>query len=155
MPYCPICLSEFREGFTRCNSCYVDLVAELAGEMDLSQDNIQQALEGKELVGITRGTLEVVKETRDILSKHRIASIVVDVDEELPAGMPPRMALVVSKDDLERAIEVLGGKFKEMLDVEGVDTANQMSYDSCPACGKKVTEHMEECPECGLVIGKG
>ncbi len=28
MPFCPACRSEYREGFTRCSDCDVDLVAE-------------------------------------------------------------------------------------------------------------------------------
>lgn len=32
MPYCPSCESEFRAGFTECNSCHVPLVASLGGE---------------------------------------------------------------------------------------------------------------------------
>lgn len=32
MPYCPSCESEFRAGFTECNTCHVPLVASLAPE---------------------------------------------------------------------------------------------------------------------------
>jgi hypothetical protein len=154
MPYCPVCLSEYREGFTRCSSCEVDLVERLADEMDLSEESIRQALEGKELVGVTRGTLDVVKETRDMLSARRIASIVVDDEEESTPGVPPRVMLVVSKDDLKAAAEVLGAKFQEMVAEEGQQLSSDMSFDSCPACGSKVPENAEECPECGLFVGK-
>jgi transcription initiation factor IIE alpha subunit len=154
MPFCPVCLSEFREGFTHCNSCDVDLVDQLPEEMDLSEENIRQALEGKELVPVTRGDLEVVKETRDLLSKNRLASIIVDDDQE-PAhpGAPKRVVLVVNGDDLEKAVKLLGDKFQKMVKQEGHEV-DELVYDVCPACQTKVPENTEECPECGLFVGK-
>ncbi|HUU00790.1 MAG TPA: hypothetical protein VM425_05045 [Myxococcota bacterium] len=155
MPFCPVCLCEFREGFTRCNNCGVDLVDHLEQEMELSEENIRAALEGKELVLVTRGELEVVKETRDLLSSRRIASIVVDDEEaKLPPGAPPRVMLAVSKDDVEAAARVLGDKFQQMVAEEGQELAGELKYDSCPACGTRIPENAEECPECGLFVGK-
>jgi predicted amidophosphoribosyltransferase len=154
MPFCPICQAEFREGFTRCNACDVDLVDQLEEDMDLSEENVRAALEGKELVGVTRGPLDVVKETRELLAANRIASIIID-DEESPKieGLPPRMVLVVPQDDIEAAAKVLGLKFKEMVKEEGMETPD-LKYENCPACGTRVSEDAEECSECGLFIGK-
>ena len=98
--------------------------------------------------------MDVVKETRELLSERRIASVIVEFEEELPPGVPPRMALVVSQDDLEKALSVLGDKFKDMLDQEGVSKQEAIEYTSCPACGSKITDTLEECPECGLVVGQ-
>jgi hypothetical protein len=155
MPVCPVCLCEFREGFTHCNTCDVELVDHLEKEMELSEENIREALEGKELVLVTRGELEVVKETRDLLSSRRIASIVVDDEEaKLPPGAPPRVMLAVNKDDVEAAARVLGDKFQQMVAEEGQELAAELNYDSCPACGTKIPDKTEECPECGLFVGK-
>jgi len=156
MPFCPVCLSEFREGFDRCNACNVELVSELADEINLSEENIQQALEGKELIAVTRGDLDVVKETRDMLAGERVASIIVP-DEEAPAhpGMPSRVILVVAKNDLERAMAIIGDRFKNMVEVEGKEVISDQSYESCPACGSKVSADAEECADCGLFVGKG
>lgn len=156
MPFCPVCHAEFREGFTRCNSCDVELVERLQDEIDLSEENVRQMLDGKELVAVTRGTLDVVKETRELLSKNRIASIIVEDEEaKLPPGMPPRVLLVVSKDALEDAGRVLGESFREMIEEEGVAPGGgDLTYEKCPACGTEVPEDTEECPECGLFIAK-
>ena len=51
MPFCPVCLSEFREGFDRCNSCDEQLVTTLPEEMDLSEINIKEKLDGKHWFG--------------------------------------------------------------------------------------------------------
>jgi len=154
VPFCPVCHSEFREGFERCNSCDADLVDQLEEEMDLTDEAVKQALEGKELVPVTRGWLDVVKESRELLSAKRIASIIVESDEDpIHPGAPKRVQLVVSKDDLEATAEVLGDSFKQMVDEEGVAPVD-LTYEKCPACGKDIAEDIEECPECGLFIGK-
>ncbi|RME20548.1 MAG: hypothetical protein D6806_16165 [Deltaproteobacteria bacterium] len=154
MPYCPQCLSEYREGFTRCADCDVELVDQLGEELELSEEAIQQALEGKELIEVARGELEVVKEVRALLSSQRVASIILeDKETKVPEGMAPRVVLVVAKHELDRARQVLGEKFKQMVETEGVGAAPELEYGKCPACGTEVPDDTEECPECGLFIG--
>jgi uncharacterized protein YbaR (Trm112 family) len=155
MPFCPECLAEYREGFTRCSTCEVDLVDQLPEPLDLSEEAIRQALEGQDLVPVTRGTLDVVKETQGLLSNRRIASLIVD-DEDAPVqpGMPKRVLLVVGKDDLEAAAGVLGQSFQDMLSEEGLQGPD-LQYDKCPACGHALAVDQEECPECGLFVGSG
>ena len=156
MPYCPQCLAEYRDGFTRCATCDVDLVEQLGEEMVLTEENIRRALEGKELLGVARGELEVVKETRALLSRARIASVIIEDEQaQLPAGMAPRVVLLVSKDDLEQAQSVLGEKFQQMLEAEGHPPPSELEYGKCPACGTTIPEDAEECPECGLFVGQG
>lgn len=45
--FCPNCKSEFREGFTRCAECDVDLVAELEEEWDSESDTDENASESE------------------------------------------------------------------------------------------------------------
>jgi len=130
-------------------------VPKLPDELDLSEGSIREKLAGKELVIITRGTLDVVKETRDFLSSRNIAALIVD-DQETPKtrGMPQRVALAVSSEDLEVVAGLLGDQFKQMIQSEGVSGTKKMEYERCPACNSLVPENAEECPECGLFIGK-
>ncbi len=156
MPICPQCLSEYREGFTRCASCEVDLVDSVAPEMDLSDESVRAALAGKQLVAITRGELQVVKETRELLARKRIPSLIVQDEEvRVPPGMAPRVLLLVGQDDLAGAAELLGEQFRQLLAQEESQVPEAADYGSCPACGAQVPETAEECPECGLYIGKG
>ena len=60
----------------------------------------------------------------------------------------------VPKDDIEGAAKVLGSKFQEMVKEVGMETPD-LKYENCPACGTQVAEDVEECPECGLFVGKG
>ena len=155
MPFCPECQAEYRDGFTRCSECDLDLVEKLPEAFDTSEENIKRALEGKELVPMTRGSLEVVKEARDLLAEHGVASLVVEHDKvPLAPGMPLRVQLVVAENDREAAAQVLRDKHQELLDQDGLSL--EMSDDTnCPACGNPVPEEAEECPECGLFFPKG
>jgi uncharacterized protein (UPF0212 family) len=157
MPYCPVCQSEFREGFTRCNSCDVDLVAQLDEIASLDDKDIKARLEGKELIAVTRGTMDPVLESKELLMAKRIPAMVMEEpDPHHQPGMPKRMVLLVAKTDLEKSIEVLGASFRKLVQTEGLKLEHgEGRYDSCPACGSTVPEDAEECPECGLVIGKG
>jgi hypothetical protein len=97
----------------------------------------------------------VVKETRELLSANRIASIIVETDEDpVHPGAPKRVQLLVSNDDLEATASVLGDSFKQMVEEEGVEAPGEIAYEKCPACGTRVAEEVEECTECGLFIGK-
>lgn len=156
MPFCPVCSAEYRLGFTRCNSCEVDLVAALPEHVDLSEESVRKALEGKELVAISRGFLDPILEMRELLGGQRIPSLVVESEEEVPKGMPKRVVLCVSQEHLEAAGRVLGENFRKMLDDEGISpTVANLQQNQCPACGEPVAEDQEECPECGLFVGKG
>ena len=78
MPFCPECQAEYRDGFTRCAECDLDLVEQLPEAFDTSEENIKRALEGKELVSMTLGRLEVVKEARDLLAESVTISVSLD-----------------------------------------------------------------------------
>ena len=154
MPFCPECQAEYREGFTRCAECDLDLVEKLPDAFDTSDENIRRALEGKELVPITRGSLDVVKEARDLLAERSVASLVIEFDKQpLAPGVPKRVQLVVAESDLEQATQVLREKHQALLDQDGLSL--EVSDDAnCPACGNPVPEEAEECPECGLFFPK-
>lgn len=156
MSFCPECHAEYREGFTRCASCDVDLVERLPEAFDLSEENIAQALEGQDLVPVARqGDFDVVKEMREYLATKQVASLILD-DKEFkpPPGAPARVMLVVGSADVEVAREALGAKFNDMVAEEGLQADSDLTYGTCPACGQAVGEDQEECPECGLFIGK-
>ncbi|MBN2499096.1 MAG: hypothetical protein JXR96_31195 [Deltaproteobacteria bacterium] len=156
MPFCPECLAEYREGFTHCSSCGVDLVDKLPEPINLSEEAIKEALEGKELVPVSRGWLEAIRETRQVLTDERIMALVVDDPTWDPIpGVPNRVMLVVSKEDQEAAAKLLGKSFKDMIDQEGLDRETApVDTSQCPACGASVPDSAEECPECGLFVGK-
>jgi len=156
MPFCPECQAEYRQGFTRCASCDVDLVEELPKGFDMSEENIQKAMDGKQLVPVIRGgDFEVAKEVHASLAAAGIASLLLDDEEfKVPAGAPKRVMLVVGDADEEDARRLMSGKFMDMIAEEGLEVDSDLTYGTCPACGHEIGEDQEECPECGLTIGK-
>lgn len=156
MPFCPECHAEYREGFTRCASCDVELVAELPTGLDLSAEGVAEALAGQELVPVAGGQFEVLKEMRENLAARRIASLIVeDPEHQNPPGMPKRVLLAVGKADVAAARDALEADFNAMIAEEGMAGETEMRYGQCPACGCQLTEDQDECPECGLYIGEG
>lgn len=153
MPYCPKCHSEYRREFARCKDCETDLVETLEPEMELTDESIRKALEGKELTPVMTGNLDTVREFHQMLASKRIASI---IDDDLKAsqqhGHAPRVRLLIKSEDLEEVSAVLGANFKQMLETEGVTSNQDLSYDHCPACNAPISENITECPDCGLVI---
>lgn len=64
MPWCPVCGSEYREGFTQCTECKVDLVESLEGII-INEDNRQDTVKVEKPISIfdyrTRNTIEFLK----------------------------------------------------------------------------------------------
>jgi hypothetical protein len=156
MPFCPECRAEYRPGFTRCASCDVDLVESLPEFAPLTEEEMRKALEGKELVAITSGYIDAVLEMRDQLAGMRILSLVEEAEKAPPQpGLPRRVKLMVAKDSLEAAAACMGETFRSMVAQEGLKPNAEITYERCPACNSPVPPDAEECPECGLVVGKG
>jgi len=125
MPFCPSCLAEFRQGFTRCNQCDVPLVAELP----------EPGAGSEEIVGARRGTLKVVSASsdqteatfvRDLLDNAGIPS----VSEPPPAqsGLFPSISsgsvpfrLLVREEDYDAAKEILDQSRSPLLGVSQME----------------------------------
>lgn len=106
MPFCPKCRAEYREGFSRCSDCDVDLVDELPGE---------EVLEEEDLVPIHTFTgdiyAEMVKEALEnagigcMLRKTTISTVTVISGATEGAATQ----VLVRRSDVERAEEVMVG----------------------------------------------
>ncbi|MBW2699393.1 MAG: hypothetical protein JRF33_01130 [Deltaproteobacteria bacterium] len=156
MPFCPNCHDEYRKGFTRCAACDVHLVEQLPETMNLNEEAIAKAIEGKDLIPIARGPLDALRENKALLAQGRVASVIVpDDNAQAIPGAPKMMLLVVSQEEVEASAELLGKNFQNMVDQEGLGGQQDMSTEHCPACGTPMPADAEECSECGLFVGKG
>ena len=71
--FCPQCRSEYRDGFTRCNDCNVELLAELPPEQDSSNPEGRTDLSTYVPVTTVQGQLEL-GQIRSFLDSNGIPS---------------------------------------------------------------------------------
>jgi hypothetical protein len=108
--FCPHCRSGFRDGFTRCNDCDVDLVAELPLEQDLPEGTDLSTyvpvatVQGQLQLGQVRSFLEsngIPSETQGE-SMRTVYGFSVDGLAAVQVLVPQEQA-VAAKDLLEKA----------------------------------------------------
>lgn len=163
MPWCPSCRSEYRDGFSTCASCEVELVAELPPEVPLDAEAVEAAVAAGEALVVARGGLDATARMRDALAAHRVPSIVVgDPDSCGAGGACSVYEVVVHPDAADDARSALAADFQEMLTSEGLDTGaadavidlDEAEEITCPACGTDFSlAQSPECPDCGLFLG--
>ena len=155
-PWCPSCNNEYRDGFAKCGECDTELLS------DEAYRNLEmEELEEEELVVIDQGNLEYIKEQKDLLLDNQISSIYRPRSDEECKACVPTFQLLIVKDQLEAAREILSNNlYKLDRSDDGYDDNIQresmIDYNeeniSCPACGCEFALQ-QDCPECGLFIG--
>lgn len=136
--FCPECRDEFREGFTSCGRCNVDLVDQLPEE-GATQPTSEAAPAGPlqfvEYCGFL--SLDEARHSRDLLAAESIAwEIVIR-----PGDEGEEFWLRVDAAKTRRAAMLLG-------DVPVVEDDAAGGF-TCGECQAHVGEHDEVCPGCG------
>jgi hypothetical protein len=137
--YCPSCRDEFREGFTSCGRCDVDLVVELPAD-DGSQP-IPEAMPAAptrlvEYCGFL--SLDEARQSRDLLLAEAIAW---EITIRPADGGGEEFWLRVDSTQTRRVATLLG-------DVPVVDEQDAGGF-SCGECKAHVGENDDVCPGCG------
>ena len=145
--FCPNCRDEFRQGFTRCGRCNVDLVEELPKE-DPS-DRAAAAPPGPVRLAEYCGyfSLDEARSARDRLREQRIRSdIVVREPPDASWDEPVREEYWLRVDiSCARKIAAVLGDLPEVEDAAEEEGAGF----ACGDCGQKVAADETFCPECG------
>lgn len=99
-------------------------------------------------------TIKQAHEFLRVLIDARIRCAMVPLaDVEFPDGQP-RVEVRVKDADAESAEDALRAAWKAHVSREGTDAEGaETAIDACPACGADVPLDVEECPDCGLVVG--
>jgi hypothetical protein len=143
--FCPSCKSEFREGFTRCGSCDVDLVHEIPEEKPATAGPGPVALGALvDYCGFL--SLEDAREARDRLRRERLPSEIVIRDL---AGQDPW-----SPAEEEYWIRVPSNAFRAVTTILGgglTETSGSESGEAvaCSECEQTVGPDETFCPHCG------
>lgn len=129
--FCPKCKSEFREGFTRCSKCKIDLVVKIEEKM---QDNDPFNIE-EDLVTIT--SFSQVIDAYLVRSKLESEGIACVIQNEnilslnwLLSNAIGGVQLLVQKSDIIRAQELL----RDVEDTVSQENASGDESVFCPAC---------------------
>lgn len=138
--YCPDCRDEFRDGFTSCGRCKVDLVHELpVAEVPRPDPNAvpEAPLRYVEYCGFL--SLDEARQSRDLLVAESIAWEIVVRPGEGEGG--EEFWLRVDSTRTRRVATLLGD----------VPLAEGQSEDgfSCGECQAHVAEDDKVCPGCG------
>lgn len=153
--FCPMCQSEYRAGFTRCQECGVDLVSQLP------EPDAELRARGFEVVFVTLNPIEADL-VRSVLEASGIE--VFMIDENITRIDPPialmigGMKVAVPQGQRDAAIEVLKQYRRtsglESVPLEAVDTEGNDEY-RCPRCRALLEVETTICPKCGHALFDG
>ena len=150
--YCPGCRGEFRVGLEWCASCDMALVVEMPNDDPFrSNDHMAEFLEGKELDVLVSANQDLLMQLQRKLAKERIATVIsIQSEEHRAMG---RFMLLCQVSELERARAFFGDEWGQSVEAEGLEVGD-LDAENCPACSSPVPPDDEECPECGLFVGR-
>ncbi len=150
--FCPKCRGEFRPGLEWCASCDVSLVGEQPDDDPFrSNDTMAALLEGKELESLVTANQELLLQLQRKLAANRIATVIST--ESVEHRSMGRFMLLCKSSDIEEARTFFGEEWEQSVAAEGLDEAD-LDSENCPACTSPVPATEEECPECGLFVGR-
>ena len=148
--YCPSCKDEFRSGFTRCQSCDVDLVEDLsslpperlAAGAGGEEATVPRAVPMADYCGFFR--LDEARGAREQLKAEGISSDIVirtspDASDQNAFGE-------------EYWLRVEAAKYRMAAPVLGFDSADAggtAKSTNCESCGDKVSVEATFCAKCG------
>jgi hypothetical protein len=99
--FCPVCKSEYREGFTLCNDCNVQLVNELPAEKETESEYVEY----EELLAThspsDRALLKSILDAEGITYFFQGEYSTIYLFQALP------VRLMVNKDQVARAVELI------------------------------------------------
>ena len=122
MAFCPNCEAEYREGFTVCPDCNVELVAELTQE-----NKTHDTSEGEPVPLQSFKTGAEAEMVRELLDQNGIRSFVEGGDfAVIPSSFSQEVVLMVDERDLDRAIEI----YKAYFDAESTAPATEDQSES-------------------------
>jgi len=166
LKYCPECKDEYRQEFSQCAVCKIELInRDTAAASLLQHENRRRSrsLEistDDELVSVKRGNLLEMKNLQRLLKQELIGSLLVEECSDGNAGCcnSKIFDLKVKEDDTNEAHQILVDEYKRTTALdshefhgEAATVFDQRAAEAtCPACGAHFQTDSRVCPECGL-----
>lgn len=163
MPFCPRCRAEYRDGFTTCALCEVELVETMDQlPVALDDERVAELLRDKQLVRLVHGGVEACKDVQQALLREQIpAAIMPPENTDLGSGVAMILDVAVPEDQVDRAKELLTAHWHETLIRDGlrfdfIEEDDSSDDDekplACPACGSTKPLKKGACRDCGLQL---
>src|SRR5688500_15128962 len=155
VPFCPMCRSEYRRGFTQCATCEgnVVLVEELPKIEELRVEDVEKTkpvgfastseisrtveIDGKSIDLMRVYFLGQASEIELTLREANVPAVIVPVEVQFP-DEHARFEVRVRNEDHDRAEGILREVFQSMVANEEGDVVGGTDAESCPACGAHV-----------------
>jgi ribosomal protein L37E len=147
---CPDCGTEYLLHIEKCADCgAVLLLHEEYEKARLEEERLRQQAVDDE-VAVREGDLSWMSELYSVLIDSGIPCAVRS-DSCCGKSCRPTCRLVVSRDDVQRALERIEEYFAEMHP-EIRASRELLMEGKCPACGFPVGADVRACPDCGLML---
>lgn len=150
--YCPVCNSEYRPGFTRCEPCGADLVPSLdAGAAPAAVVGPGPSSAAVGPFGDYCGFLDLdeARRERDRLREHRILARISI--RESPTG---DLDGPVREEYWLRVPVAAGAAVERVLGYDAAAPQDDGTFN-CSACGGEVGDGDDACPRCGARFEDG
>lgn len=110
--FCPICKAEYREGFTRCSDCDIELIAKLEDEIPVEEfcgdEFDEENFEGEFVELLRTSDITDIAQIKGILDSANIRYFIQG--ENMLAIRPLDCAVLkVVAEDAEKAMELIQG----------------------------------------------
>lgn len=142
-----MCRDEFRPGFTRCTTCGVALVEQLAFDQPTAKGSREPVTSVTMVEYCGFVSLDEARQARERLRGDGVRAEIVIRDGPEHAGRPTEEYwLRVDRDRFAQASQLLG--FDEAAAVD-TDESDDESTFQCGECGAEVAAEESFCPGCG------
>ena len=121
----------------------------------------REALKDVPTVSIVGSAIPVCREIERALLDAGVLAYIDNLDECSPiSGCGAQYAVIVAREDAQRAGEILEGRFRDLVEREGTGALVTEAVDleaaevTCPACGHQgALDDEGACADCGLMLG--
>ncbi len=164
LKYCPQCGDEYRADIKKCAACEIDLLSGTEVLVLLEEKNSKTAEKSNpitaddELIDIRKGSVIEIKQTKLLLEREGIPSVIANESGNCKKGCcGPDVLLKVRTSDMQEVGEIFSKLHIESTSLGDHDLQHAGAVfnvaaenTTCPACGHQFPTSSTTCPDCGL-----
>jgi len=146
--FCPRCGLGFAPGTPSCPACHVGLVGSDARDAGARDGRAVLHDDPATLEHLRTAPASWIRELQQALDDAAIPCRTV-----ISSSANPDLTISVRPRDLERARAIDQVVFaRQVPGTDGLRSAEELDFQTCPGCGSSLAETDRECAECGLSL---